>query len=244
NKSKNRFLSIYPYDHSRVKLPTDEEDVSDYINANYIDGYDEKNKYIATQGPMPTTIDDFWRMVWSENCGKIVMLTNVLENAKIKCHQYWPNEPENVLTSRHLEIRVEKSLHRSNYVLREFKLKQTKTNEERTVLHFHYVTWPDHGVPSAPCLIAFWKAVNRTPVSLNGPMIVHCSAGVGRTGTFLGLDVLVSEATDREKVDIFKCVSNLRRNRVNMIQTRKEYSFCYEMVKEHLDIEFIKKNLS
>ncbi|XP_048252780.1 receptor-type tyrosine-protein phosphatase epsilon-like isoform X1 [Haliotis rufescens] len=232
NKGKNRFIGIYPYDHSRVllkKLPG--KDHSDYINANYVHGYNTENAYIATQGPNPVTLPDFWRMIWEHDIKQIVMLTNVYETAKKKCEEYWPEagkrKPfENILVVNNGETA------RADWVIRNMELKHKKTGEKKTVSQYHFVTWPDHGVPSAPAIVTFWKKVCHDGRSEESPLVVHCSAGIGRTGTFIGLDFLFDQAKAEGRVDFYHCIQKMRENRVNMIQTAEQYRFLHEAVFE------------
>ncbi|XP_046556363.1 receptor-type tyrosine-protein phosphatase epsilon-like isoform X2 [Haliotis rubra] len=232
NKGKNRFIGIYPYDHSRVllkKLPG--KDHSDYINANYLHGYSRKNAYIATQGPNSVTLPDFWRMMYEHNIKQIVMLTNVYETAKKKCEEYWPEAGERKQFGNILVVNNGETA-RADWVIRNMQLKDKKTGEIKTVTQYHFVTWPDHGVPSAPAITAFWKKVCDDGRSNDLPMVVHCSAGIGRTGTFIGLDFLFDQARTEGRVDFFQCIQQMRDNRINMIQTAEQYRFLHEAVFE------------
>ncbi|XP_048252782.1 receptor-type tyrosine-protein phosphatase epsilon-like [Haliotis rufescens] len=232
NKGKNTFIGIFPYDHSRVllkKLPG--KDHSDYINANYVHGYNTENAYIATQGPNLVTLPDFWRMIWEHDIKQIVMLTNVSETAKKKCEEYWPEagkrkQFENILVVNNGETA------RADWVIRNMQLKHKKTGETKTVSQYHFVTWPVHGVPSAPAIVTFWKKVCHDRRSQESPLVVHCRAGVGRTGTFIGLDFLFDQAKAEGRVDFYHCIQKMRENRVNMIQTAEQYRFLHEAVFE------------
>ncbi|XP_041347942.1 receptor-type tyrosine-protein phosphatase epsilon-like [Gigantopelta aegis] len=228
NKKKNRYLTTFPYDHSRVQLKITETQLSDYINANYIDGYKKPKAYIATQGPLPLTTDDFWRMIWEQDVSKIVMLANLVEDGKNKCAKYWP-ELNSVKTVGKLDVTSVNVTDRADYITREFRLSTDQGATTQIVKMFHFTTWPDHGVPSAPALLGFWKQVKKDSESC-GPVVVHCSAGIGRTGTFIGLDYLVNEAKDTNVVNIFVCVRTMRDNRVNMVQTVGQYQFLYEVL--------------
>ncbi|XP_069482889.1 receptor-type tyrosine-protein phosphatase kappa-like [Ambystoma mexicanum] len=228
NKSKNRYKNIIPYDHSRVVLqsrPTEE----DYINASYIDGYKSPLFFIACQGPLPETVADFWQMVWQENSSVIVMLTGIVEKDKVKCEQYWPEESDTygqfrvTLCSKHIS---------TGHVTRTFSL-QKSGEPEKIVEHLHYLAWPDHGVPSKPAsLLRLVEKMNATKLPDSGPVIVHCSAGIGRTGTFIALDILLKMARVEQKVDIFQCAQKMREKRVNMIQTKDQYVFLYDALTE------------
>ncbi|XP_069125803.1 receptor-type tyrosine-protein phosphatase epsilon-like [Argopecten irradians] len=236
NKAKNRFKTTFPYDHSRVILDTIGKDPnSDYINANYIDGIDDKKAYVASQGPRENTVDDFWRMVWQLNTGIIVMVTNLVEGGKVKCHQYWPEEGESPGT-KHFNIRLDRERTYAFYVLREISLRLKKTKEERQIHHFHFTSWPDHGTPNNLELVLFHRHVTSFRTNLPGPMIVHCSAGLGRTGTFIGLDVLSKEEKKTGRVDISQYIRTMRKDRMNMVQTHEQYIALHELLIEAADL--------
>ncbi|XP_067685086.1 receptor-type tyrosine-protein phosphatase epsilon-like [Haliotis asinina] len=226
NISKNRFLALYAYDESRVVLT---EGGEDYINANYITGYDNKTGYIATQGPKPTTVPDFWRMVWQEDVTQIVMLTRLKEMNKKKCEQYWPEGGKSEIYAD-CKVTNKNVTARTDYTVSEFLVENSGV--ERTVTHYHFTSWPDHGVPSAPALVNFWRLVKQGDMD-RGPMVVHCSAGVGRTGAFIALDYLMDEA-ESNHINVFMCVSKMRQNRMNMVQTVKQYEFVHDVVLEAL----------
>ncbi|XP_067833131.1 receptor-type tyrosine-protein phosphatase kappa-like, partial [Heptranchias perlo] len=220
NKTKNRYLNILPYDHSRVVLRS-KGPADGFINASYIDGYRKPNYYIATQGPLVETIADFWQMIWQENSSIIVMLTNLTEQDKSKCEQYWPEQipsqtyGEFTVTFTGLEPQSTKQL-----IIRDFLLHKGGSDRPRTVRQFHYRDWPDHGVPRHQ--IAIYRLIKRINQSSRhtGPIVIHCSAGVGRTGTFIAIDYLLTMAEEEGKVDVFQCVENMRRKRANMVQTK------------------------
>ncbi|XP_046583127.1 receptor-type tyrosine-protein phosphatase mu-like [Haliotis rubra] len=228
NIPKNRFLALYAYDDSRVVLADEGED---YINANYIMGYDDTAHYIATQGPRPTTITDFWQMVWQENVTQIVMLTRLMEMNKKKCEQYWPDGSKSE-THGGCTVTNKNVTARTDYTVSTFLVKNSES--ERYVTHYHFTSWPDHGVPSAPTLVNFWRLVKQGDMD-RGPMVVHCSAGVGRTGTFIALDYLMDEAESDNRVNVYMCVSKMRQNRMNMVQTVKQYEFVHDVVLETLN---------
>ncbi|XP_067685088.1 receptor-type tyrosine-protein phosphatase alpha-like isoform X2 [Haliotis asinina] len=225
NKMKNRFLALYPYDESRVVLA----DGEDYINANYISGYGDTQKYIATQGPKPGTVPDFWRMVWQEDVTQIVMLTRLMEMNKKKSAKYWP-DPTKTESYGNIQVKNKDATARADYTISTFLVRCSDV--ERTVTHYHFTSWPDHGVPSAPALVNFWKLVKQGDMD-RGPMVVHCSAGVGRTGAFIALDYLMDEA-ESNHINVFMCVSKMRENRMNMVQTVSQYEFVHDVVLEAL----------
>ncbi|XP_067683144.1 receptor-type tyrosine-protein phosphatase alpha-like [Haliotis asinina] len=222
NKRKNRFIHLYPYDDTRVVLSGDE----DYINANHIMGHNETRKYIATQGPRPVTVTDFWRMVWQEKVEQIVMLTRLMEMNKKKCEHYWPDVNQHQ-THGTIKVTNKAVISRADYSISTFLV--TQATEERTVTHYHFTSWPDHGVPSPPALVNFWRLVKQQN---KVPMVVHCSAGVGRTGAFIALDYLMDEAEADHNVNVFMCVSRMRQSRMNMVQTVSQYEFVHDVVLE------------
>nr|XP_022315266.1 receptor-type tyrosine-protein phosphatase kappa-like [Crassostrea virginica] len=232
NRAKNKYKNIYPYDETRVHLKKGNGSKnSDYINASFIHGYGSVKSYIAAQGPLINTIDDFWRMMWNENCEKIVMLTNLFEDEKVKCIQYWPDEDKLETGSMRLEVVEIETF--AEFTIRTFNL--INGNEQRLIRQFHFTAWPDKGVPSyASSLVHFRSKVIHTHENRKGPMVVHCSAGIGRTGTFIALDYLVHQANESGYVDVFECVETLRRQRLNMVQTLEQYKFVHEALLEAL----------
>ncbi|XP_068673675.1 receptor-type tyrosine-protein phosphatase S-like isoform X2 [Montipora foliosa] len=231
NKSKNRYANIIAYDHSRVALTAIDGVVdSDYVNASLIDGYNKPNAYIATQGPVTRTFHDFWRMVWEKQSSTIVMLTNLRERNKLKCDKYWPDEAQDY---GDISVMLVKSEHYSDYIIRTFNVKRESENVEREVKQFHFTSWPGHGVPEYPTgLLAFRRRVRAYHSADAGPMIVHCSAGVGRTGTFMAIDSTLDRIKVEKTIDIFNYVSYLRTRRAEMVQTEGQYAFCHDAVLE------------
>ncbi|XP_054666358.1 receptor-type tyrosine-protein phosphatase kappa-like isoform X3 [Grus americana] len=232
NQSKNRYKSIIPYDHCRVVLhPSDTG--NSYINASYVDSYRSPRFFIAAQGPLPGTVLDFWQMVWQEKTSVIVMLTGLVEQNKTKCEQYWP-EQEQVYGD--FTVTLNNTRTTTGLVTRIFCLQKAGCALPRVVEQFHYLLWPDHGVPrNAAQLLCLMELVNKrgleTPA---GPVLVHCSAGIGRTGTFIALDFLLKMGKVEGKVDVFHCVQRLREQRVSMVQTKEQYTFLYEALLEGL----------
>ncbi|OWF46319.1 receptor-type tyrosine-protein phosphatase kappa-like [Mizuhopecten yessoensis] len=237
NKPKNRFKTTFPYDHSRIVLDTNGKDIdTSYINANYIDGFENEKEYIASQGPKPNTLDDFWRMVWQVNSGKIVMLTNLVEGRNVKCHKYWPDEGESLVTQT-FELKLDRERTYAFYVIRDISITLKKTKEERQVHQFHFTTWPDHGTPDTYELVLFDRRVTSYNTPLTGQMIVHCSAGIGRTGTYIGLDALLSHGKKTGKVDIPRYIRTMRTGRMNMIQTYEQYIALHELLVEGFNLQ-------
>ncbi|XP_026054024.1 receptor-type tyrosine-protein phosphatase mu-like [Carassius auratus] len=231
NRMKNRYGNIIAYDHSRVRLQNlDGEQNSDYINANYVDGYHRPNHYIATQGPMQETVIDFWRMVWQENTATIVMVTNLVEVGRVKCCKYWPDDTE---IYRDIKVTLIETQLLSEYVIRTFAVEKRGAHEIREISQFHFTGWPDHGVPyHATGLLGFVRRVKAKSPSNAGPIAVHCSAGAGRTGCFIVIDIMLDMAEREGVVDIYNCVRELRSRRVNMVQTEEQYVFIHDAILE------------
>ncbi|XP_033931430.1 receptor-type tyrosine-protein phosphatase kappa isoform X6 [Pseudochaenichthys georgianus] len=237
NRTKNRYGNIIAYDHSRVILqPIEDDPSSDYINANYIDiwlyrdGYQRPSHYIATQGPVHETVYDFWRMVWQEQSACIVMVTNLVEVGRVKCYKYWPDDAEVYGDFKVTFVEVEPL---AEYVVRTFTLERRGFNEVREVKQFHFTGWPDHGVPyHATGLLSFIRRVKVSNPPAAGPIVVHCSAGAGRTGCFIVIDIMLDMAEREGVVDIYNCVKALRSRRINMVQTEEQYIFIHDAILE------------
>ncbi|XP_024890013.1 receptor-type tyrosine-protein phosphatase mu-like isoform X1 [Temnothorax curvispinosus] len=225
NKSKNRYGNLIAYDETRVvlkKLPDDAH--SDYINANYITGYKKEKRYIATQGPKPNTVIDFWRMIWQENVLIICMLANVIESGKTKCEQYWPDIGKK---KKYGDIIVLNAKHNvfADYCFRTFNV--TCGEETRKIEHLHYTAWPDHGVPLyTHSVVTYLKKLLATPPG-NGPVVVHCSAGVGRTGTIILCDICLHRAAAEGVVDVFAETASIRNERANMVDNKQQYLLAH-----------------
>ncbi|XP_041263354.1 receptor-type tyrosine-protein phosphatase kappa-like, partial [Onychostruthus taczanowskii] len=232
NQNKNRYKSIIPYDHCRVVLQHSDTG-NGYINASYVDTYRSPRFFIAAQGPLAGTVVDFWHMVWQEKTSVIVMLTGLVEQNKIKCEQYWP-EQEQVYGD--FTVTLDNTWTTTGLVKRIFCLQKAGCALPRAVEQFHYLLWPDHGVPRNPSqLLCLVEVVNKRVLEAPaGPVVVHCSAGIGRTGTFIALDFLLKMGKAEGKVDVFHCVQQLREQRVSMVQTKEQYSFLYEALLEGL----------
>ncbi|KAI4894586.1 hypothetical protein NFI96_018812, partial [Prochilodus magdalenae] len=225
NKGKNRYNNVLPYDSSRVKLSTHGSPFDDYINANYIAGYNSRKEYIAAQGPLPATVNEFWRMIWEKHVQTIVMLTKCNEQGRVKCEKYWPSETKmysNIMVTNVSEIALE------DWTISDFTIKNVKTAESREVRHFHFTAWPDHGVPETTEVLINFRHLVREHMdqySRHSPTVVHCSAGVGRTGTFIALDHLIFQIERDSMVDIFGIVYDMRMHRSLMVQTEDQYVF-------------------
>ncbi|XP_018646753.1 receptor tyrosine phosphatase type r2a,putative [Schistosoma mansoni] len=235
NRSKNRYANVIAYDHSRVvlQLTGNNDPDSDYINANYLDGYCKQNAYIATQGPLPHTITDFWRMVWEQHSGMIVSMTRLEEKARVKCEQYWPSNTNGTINFGDISVSLLDTMELAYYTVRSFVLQKAGTIETREVRQLQFTAWPDHGVPNHPApLLMFLRRVRAECPADSGPVIVHCSAGVGRTGAFILLDILLEQMRHEKAVDVFNTVSRLRAQRNFMVQTEDQYAFIYEALVE------------
>ncbi|EGW07712.1 Receptor-type tyrosine-protein phosphatase T [Cricetulus griseus] len=231
NRNKNRYGNIISYDHSRVRLLVlDGDPHSDYINANYIDGYHRPRHYIATQGPMQETVKDFWRMIWQENSASIVMVTNLVEVGRVKCVRYWPDDTE---VYGDIKVTLIETEPLAEYVIRTFTVQKKGYHEIRELRLFHFTSWPDHGVPCyATGLLGFVRQVKFLNPPEAGPIVVHCSAGAGRTGCFIAIDTMLDMAENEGVVDIFNCVRELRAQRVNLVQTEEQYVFVHDAILE------------
>ncbi|XP_029470478.1 receptor-type tyrosine-protein phosphatase S isoform X15 [Rhinatrema bivittatum] len=233
NKPKNRYANVIAYDHSRViLLPIEGIVGSDYINANYIDGYRKQNAYIATQGALPETFGDFWRMVWEQRSATIVMMTKLEEKSRIKCDQYWPSRGTD--TYGMIQVTLLDTIELATFCVRTFSLhKQNGSSEKREVRQFQFTAWPDHGVPEYPTpFLAFLRRVKTCNPPDAGPIVVHCSAGVGRTGCFIVIDAMLERIKHEKTVDIYGHVTLMRSQRNYMVQTEDQYSFIHDALLE------------
>ncbi|XP_071496508.1 tyrosine-protein phosphatase 10D-like [Diadema antillarum] len=235
NVGKNRYTNILPYDRTRVKLSSvDDEDGSDYINANYIPGFTSPREYIAFQGPLPGTADDTWRMIWEQNVSTVVMVTQLVEKGKVKCDQYWPDDHKPVLYGD-IQVTMTQTFEETNWNIKEFILQIR--DQRRHVRHWNFLSWPDHGVPdSSQDLLSFIRRIRSTvtPPSTT-PIAVHCSAGVGRTGTFIVLDRLLQHIEQYDYVDIMGIVCEMRMHRNFMVQTEQQYVFIHRCLLDVLE---------
>ncbi|XP_018863190.1 receptor-type tyrosine-protein phosphatase F isoform X15 [Parus major] len=232
NKPKNRYANVIAYDHSRVILTSiDGVPGSDYINANYIDGYRKQNAYIATQGPLPETLSDFWRMVWEQKTATIVMMTRLEEKSRVKCDQYWPSR--GMETYGMIQVALVDTVELATYTVRTFALYKNGSNEKTELRQFQFMAWPDHGVPEYPTpILTFLRRVKACNPTDAGPMVVHCSAGVGRTGCFIVIDAMLERMKHEKTVDIYGHVTCMRSQRNYMVQTEDQYIFIHEALLE------------
>uniref|UniRef100_A0A8C9TI36 Tyrosine-protein phosphatase non-receptor type 20 n=1 Tax=Scleropages formosus TaxID=113540 RepID=A0A8C9TI36_SCLFO len=228
NKKKNRYKNIVPFDTTRVLLGKD----GGYINANFINMpvKDESFMYIACQGPLPTTLADFWQMVWEQKSNVIAMMTQEVEGGKIKCQRYWPDTPRTAeMVDNRLQITLIKDQHLDNFVIRLIEVKDIQTKEFQHVTHLNYTGWPDHGTPTQPeqllTFISYMRHVHQS-----GPIITHCSAGIGRSGTLICIDVVLGLISKDADFDISDIVRTMRLQRHGMVQTEEQYIFCYQVI--------------
>lgn len=241
NHPKNRYSNVLPLEKTRVALSKDGTDGSDYINASYINGQipGSEKAYICTQGPTKNTIDDFWRMVWEQNSSVVVMLTKEVENTKPKCARYWPEEGQAEIYGK-LRVKVEQEETVGEMVIRTMTLEDTrKDGSSRTITQYQYTSWPDHGLPvSTTAFLELVRMVDKQKKT--GPVVVHCSAGIGRSGTFCTVHSTIMKyrhdlATKPDAppvFDILHTVIFMRQQRPGMVQTKEQYMFCYLSIDE------------
>ncbi|XP_070228754.1 tyrosine-protein phosphatase non-receptor type 13 isoform X10 [Bos mutus] len=228
NRRKNRYKNILPYDATRVPLG----DEGGYINASFIKipvGREEF-VYIACQGPLPTTVGDFWQMIWEQNSSVIAMMTQEVEGEKIKCQRYWPNVlGKSTMVSNRLRLALVRVQQLKGFVVRAMTLEDIQTGEVRHVSHLNFTAWPDHDTPSQPddllTFISYMRHVHRS-----GPIITHCSAGIGRSGTLICIDVVLGLISQDLEFDISDLVRCMRLQRHGMVQTEDQYIFCYQVI--------------
>lgn len=260
NLSKSRYRDVIPGEATRVKLQPDYDDKSDFINANYVSGYNNQEKaYIFTQGnkkkrnnkiisalfllnigPLESTVKDFWRMVWQENIVIIVMTTNIRESNTIKCYPYWPSETKAVLNAGLYQIQNEESERFSSFIVTKLSLRKKNHSDVRTIYHTHYIKWPDHGIPpNTNDALDFLERVNyyKRLTQTQAPILVHCSAGIGRTGTFCAIDIGIKRYLEKMNIDMPATVMKMRSERAGSVQTEDQYVFAHlalmDYIKQH-----------
>ncbi|XP_044530849.1 receptor-type tyrosine-protein phosphatase C [Gracilinanus agilis] len=236
NQNKNRYVDILPYDHNRVELTEINGDAgSDYINASYVDGFKEPRKYIAAQGPREETVDDFWRMIWEQKVTVIVMVTRCEEGNRNKCAEYWPTVEAGSQTYGDVIVKINEYKRCPDYIVQKLNItnKRERTNG-RDVTHIQFTSWPDHGVPDDPhLLLKLRRRVNAFSNFFSGPIVVHCSAGVGRTGTYIGIDAMLEGLEAENRVDVYGYVVKLRRQRCLMVQVEAQYILIHQALVEY-----------
>ncbi|XP_067452631.1 receptor-type tyrosine-protein phosphatase C [Thunnus thynnus] len=236
NTPKNRYVDILPYDYNRVQLTTGNGETGcDYINASFIDGYKESKKYIAAQGPKEETVGDFWRMIWEQQSSIIVMVTRCEEGNRVKCAQYWPSPDRETEIFDEFIVKLNSEDQCPDYTIRHLSLtNKREKNSEREVTHIQFMSWPDHGVPGEPhLLLKLRRRVNAFKNFFSGPIVVHCSAGVGRTGTYICIDAMMEGLEAENRVDIYGYVVRLRRQRCLMVQVEAQYILIHQALLEY-----------
>ncbi|XP_036681808.1 receptor-type tyrosine-protein phosphatase C isoform X3 [Balaenoptera musculus] len=236
NQNKNRYVDILPYDYNRVELSDINGDAgSNYINASYIDGFKEPRKYIAAQGPRDETVDDFWRMIWEQKATVIVMVTRCEEGNKNKCALYWPSMEEGSRVFGDVIVEINEHKRCPDYIIQKLTIANRKEKATgRAVTHIQFTSWPDHGVPEDPhLLLKLRRRVNAFSNFFSGPVVVHCSAGVGRTGTYIGIDAMLEGLEAESKVDVYGYVVKLRRQRCLMVQVEAQYILIHQALVEY-----------
>ncbi|KAJ8313697.1 hypothetical protein KUTeg_008258 [Tegillarca granosa] len=214
NVPKNRYRDISPYDQTRMEIP----------------GSGIVNRYIAAQGPLPNTCTDYWLMVWEQRTSLIVMLTTKVERGRVKCHQYWPDLYE-TMDYGVLQITCVKEEETTSFAFREFNLTHVETSEERHISHMQYIAWPDHGVPDDPAdFLDFVLKVRQKRVGMVEPTVVHCSAGIGRTGVLITMETAMCLIEANQPVYPLSIVRQMRDQRAMLIQTASQYKFVCEAI--------------
>merc|ERR1712141_744642 len=237
NKKKNRYPDKLPYDHNRVILNALVNATnSDYINASTVTDHDPRNpSFIVTQGPLGQTVADFWQMVWEQGCVVIVMLTRLQDNGYQLCTRYWPEEGSEQYHIFEVHL-VSEHVWCEDYLVRSVYLKNTRTGETRTVTQFHFRSWPAHGVPSSTkALLEFRRKVNKSYRGRSCPIVVHCSDGVGRAGTYVLIDMVLNRLSKGcKEIDIAATLEHIRDQRGGMVQNRQQFEFCLMAVAEEV----------
>ncbi|XP_068437636.1 receptor-type tyrosine-protein phosphatase N2 [Clinocottus analis] len=238
NAKRNRSDAVVVYDHSRIALKAENNhNNSDYINASPIMDHDPRNPtYISSQGPLLSTVADFWQMVWESGCVVVVMLTPLSENGVKQCHPYWPDEGSDVYHIYEVNL-VSEHIWCEDFLVRSFYLKNLQTNETRTVTQFHFLSWMDRGIPnSARTLLDFRRKVNKCYRGRSCPIIVHCSDGAGRSGTYILIDMVLNKmAKGAKEIDIAATLEHLRDQRAGMVQTKEQFEFALTAVAEEVN---------
>ncbi|XP_030227775.1 receptor-type tyrosine-protein phosphatase C isoform X3 [Gadus morhua] len=235
NAVKNRYVDILPYDYNRVQLTSGNgEHGCDYINASFINGFQEPKKYIAAQGPKDETVASFWRMTWEQKSSIIVMVTRCEEGNRVKCAQYWPSTTSTPEVFEEFEVKLNKEEQCPDYIIRLLTLSNKRDNTEREVTQIQFTSWPDHGVPEDPqLLLKLRKRVNAFKNLFSGPIVIHCSAGVGRTGTYISIDAMMESLESERRMDIYGYIVNLRKQRCLMVQVETQYILIHQAMIEH-----------
>ncbi|XP_064174478.1 tyrosine-protein phosphatase non-receptor type 13 isoform X3 [Anguilla rostrata] len=227
NREKNRYRDILPYDSTRVPVG----EAGEYINASYVRmrvGPDEF-RYISAQGPLPGTLDCFWQMVWENRCHVVAMMTQEAEHGRVKCHRYWPESPHEPLDTARYRLLLDNFQNQDYFHIKIIKMVEKKTGDTHLVKHLKFTTWPDHGTPhSSEQLVRFIRYM-RAAHHGDGPVAVHCSAGIGRSGVLICTDVILGLIERDLSINVSDIVKEMRLQRYGMIQTKEQYLFCYKV---------------
>ncbi|XP_040576038.1 tyrosine-protein phosphatase non-receptor type 9 [Lepeophtheirus salmonis] len=254
NQNKNRYMDVLCFDHTRVRLVKD-CDGSNYINANFVDGFRQPRAFISTQGPLTHTFTAFWQMIWEQDIRVVVMTTKTMERHRQKCGQYWPEDEHGAMVCGYFEITSIDVQDRKDFIVTELTLFNTSIETSRTIYHFQFLSWPDYGVPSsALSMLHFLQCVREQQASVvndeaseswktsESPILVHCSAGIGRTGTFATLDYAIRKFTATGKIDIRSIVEKIRSQRASSIQVQDQYVFCHLAFLEYaLNMKYVEE---
>lgn len=234
NRNKNRYRDVCPFDHSRVKL---REGPSDYINGCLVEVEDAERRYILSQGPLPHTAGQFWQMVWEHNSKAVIMLNRIIEKGMVKCHHYWPKDDQHPLHFRDegFGLTLKSETKTENFDIRELELVNMKNNESRIIFQFHFTAWPDFDVPQSPAaFLDFLACIRENRVLENdfGPAVIHCSAGIGRSGTFILVDTCLEYLQKGLSFKIYKTLLEMRKYRMGLVQTPQQLRFSYFAIAE------------
>nr|AOH69077.1 hypothetical protein A6F54_1 [Microplitis mediator bracovirus] len=245
NEAKNRYLDIPCWDHSRVVIESKNGE-PDYIHANWINGFEEKKKFIAMQGPMKNTVADFWKVVWQQHSHVIVMLTKSKEGGNEKCHQYWCPHENNLLVTEQYTIETLRITTRPNYIRTFLEMTDKTTQRTRKITHFQCIHWPEHSTPSdLAWFVDFIKMTNRVRKAYmkissedledsSSPIIVHCNSGIGRTGTFCAADICLNQLVKTSRISIPETVRTVREQRHSGIISLRHYMFIHRVLEYFL----------
>eukprot|EP00730_Choanoeca_flexa_P019734 TRINITY_DN9649_c0_g1_i4.p1 TRINITY_DN9649_c0_g1~~TRINITY_DN9649_c0_g1_i4.p1 ORF type:complete len:667 (+),score=146.62 TRINITY_DN9649_c0_g1_i4:100-2001(+) len=234
----NRYNDILPTPGNRVYLrQIGDDEESTYINANYVPFSGKNNEYIAAMGPLPATIPSFIRMMWEQKCVVCVMTTNFVEKGRRKCERYWPEDVGSTDTYGGIQVTNVEMIPADGFV--QTRLRLTRNGVQREIMHFHYNTWPDRGVPTldgrphTQPVVRMLTQVRNHRQQTDGseaPMLVHCSAGVGRTGCFILIDQAFRMLEMQQRVDLVELIERNRRFRMAFVQTHPQYEFAWQAV--------------